>query len=664
MRPVLHLDFETYSDLDVRVVGAYRYAEHPSTEILVAGYALNDQPVRQWEPHLYDRPPADLLASLEDPDVLICAHNAEFERRIIVNCMGLNLPRTRYRCTAVRAAAAGLPRALDGALAALGHVVRKDPRGKALLRRFASPRKPTKNDPRTRIHPADDPEKWPQLLEYNKQDVVAEHALDKAIPDLPPREWRYYQYVCKLNDRGLPLDLAALKGAAAMTRKLEQATVREVTKITGYKPTQVAKIQEWLSRKGVTIPNLQLKTIQVALREQQMPPEARTVLLARMEASKASTKKIKAMQSVVCDDGRAHGTVLPYGAHTGRLAGRLIQPHNFPRGLLDAATQNVVLDLFTQGDIDLIRMLLWHRPEPTPSGVQPMQGPMSMLAQSMRGFIRAPQGYRFIIVDYAAVEARILAWLANEAKLLIAYRNKVDTYKMMASDLYKIPIEEVNKEQRRIGKNLRLGAGYQLGPPKLVEHCAKEEIFIDLPFAVKAIRAFRDTNRNIVRSWYALEDAAIRAMQTNGPVRALKDRDLFFEKWRDWLLMELPSGRRLHYYAPSVDTVVKFGKPKLQLSYFGERKAGMRGRVSTYGGKLVENAVQSIARDIMMEGMLAGEEAGYPALVNIHDEDLTLRKIGEGDVKELERVVCKMPKWAAGIPLAAEGFECERYRKG
>lgn len=664
MRSMLHLDFETYSELDVRVVGAYRYAEHPSTEILVAGYALDDQPVRQWEPHLAAQPPRDLQAALENPNVLIVAHNAEFERRVIVNCMGLDLPRSRYRCTAVRAAAAGLPRALDGALAALGHVVRKDPRGKALLRRFASPRKPTKHDQRTRIRPLDDHEKWAQMLEYNKQDVLAEKALDKAIPDLSRREWLYYQYVCKLNDRGLPIDLAALEGAARMTRKLEQSTVREVTKITGYKPTQVAKIQEWLYSMGVVIPNLQLKTIQVALREQRMPLEARTVLLARVEASKASTKKIKAMQAVVCKDGRAHGTVLPYGAHTGRLAGRLIQPHNFPRGLLSSSVQDQVLDLFTKGDIDLIRMLLWHQPEATPSGQPPMQGPMSMLSQAMRGFIRAPKGYRFIVVDYAAIEARILAWLAKEVKLLVAYRNKVDTYKMMASDLYQVPIEEVTKEQRRIGKNLRLGAGYQLGPPRLVEHCAKEEIFISLEFATKAIRTFRETNRNIVLSWYALEDAAIRAMQSGRLIQAIKERELYFEKWREWLLMILPSGRRLHYYAPSVETVVKFGKPKLQLSYFGERKAGMRGRVSTYGGKLVENAVQSIARDIMMEGMLAGEEAGYPALVNIHDEDLTLRKCGEGDVQELEQAVCKMPKWAAGIPLAAEGFECERYRKG
>lgn len=235
---------------------------------------------------------------------------------------------------------------------------------------------------------------------------------------------------------------------------------------------------------------------------------------------------------------------------------------------------------------------------------------------------------------------------------------------MMASDLYKVPIEEITKEQRRIGKNLRLGAGYQLGPPRLVEHCEKEDIFITLEFAKIAIKAFRDTNRNIVKSWYLMEEAAIRAVQSGRQTQPIKNREVYFEKWRDWLLMILPSGRRMHFYAPSVDMVVRFGKPKMQLSYFGERKTGIKGRVTTYGGKLIENLMQAIARDIMMEGMLAGEAAGYPAIASIHDEDLTLCKAGEGNIQELEKAVCNMPRWAEGIPLAAEGFECERYRKG
>lgn len=665
----LHLDFETFSTLDLRVVGAYRYAEHESTEVLMAAYSLDDGPIRQWQPHLRREIPRDLVSALSNNDVFIVAHNAEFERRILIECLAVNVQRARYRCTAARAAAAGLPRSLDGALAALGHPIRKDPRGAAALRKFSRPRKPTKNNPATRLRPQDDPETWQVLLEYNAQDIVAEKALDEAIPDLTTREWRYFQYTAKVNDRGLPLDLKTLEGAAKVSSKLEQTAKEETVKITGCNPTQVAKIRDWLAKNKCPLPNLQLKTIETALREGGLPSKVATVLALRLEASRASTKKIKAMREVACESGRAHGTILYYGAHTGRFSGKLIQPHNFPRGLLStdkkeqAAIASMVLDIFGTGDADLAYSLLWHNPPPKISGPQPIQGPMSMLAQSMRGFIRAPNGMWFVVADYAAIEARILAWLANETKLIIAFRNKVDTYKMMASVLYDIPVDQVNSEQRRIGKNLRLGAGYQLGPPRLIEHCEKEEIFIDLEFARKAIKAFRDDNRNTVKLWYDSEDAAIRAMQTGKQIQVTKGKNYFFEPWRDWLLMVLPSGRRLHYYAPKVETVVKFGKPKLQLSYSGYDK-GRIVRTSTYGGKLIENAVQSIARDVLMEGMLSAEEAGYPVLASIHDEIVTLRKEGEGSAKELEQVICKMPRWAQEIPLGAEGFVCHRYTKG
>lgn len=668
MNNVLHLDFETFSLLDLRNVGAYRYAEHASTEILVAGYSLAGGPIKQWQPHLAPNPPSDLVSALSNDDVFIMAHNAEFERRILISCMGVNLRRARYRCTAARAAAAGLPRALDGALATLGSVVRKDLRGKAVLRRFAQPRKPTKKDSRTRIRPEDDPEKWQVLLEYNAQDIVSEMYLDKQIPDLMPREWRYYHYIVKVNDRGLPLDKPALKGAAKVVARLEYDTRQYVRKVTkGINPTQVDKLRLWLNENGCKLDNLQLKTINLALRGK-LPAKCREILQARVEASRASTKKIKAMLDVICDDGRAHGTLIFFGAHTGRLSGKLIQPHNFTRGLLDdkdtkGAVQDFVLNLFTAGDVEYIKAILWNQPDDTPTGTPPMQGPMSMLAQSMRGFIRAPDGMYFCVADYAAIEAKILAWLANEVKMLIAYRNKIDTYKMMASTLYNVSIEEVTSEQRRIGKNLTLGAGYQLGPPKLIEHCEKEEIFIDLPFAKRAIKAYRDDKPNIVKLWYTMEEAAIRAMQTGRQEQGTKGRDVYFEHWKKWLLLHLPSGRRVHYYNPSVQTVVKFGKPKLQLSYYGERSKGMKGMVSTYGGKWVENTCQAIARDIMMEGMLAGEDAGYPALASIHDENLTLMPNGKGSVAELEKAVCVMPRWAHGIPLSAEGFHCQRYRK-
>lgn len=666
---VIHLDFETFSTIDLRKVGAYRYAEHESTEVLVAGYSLNTGPIKQWEPRV-QKIHTDLHTAFNDDEYLIIAHNAEFERCIIEKVLGYKIPRTRYRCTAARAAAAGLPRSLDGALAATNNVVRKDKPGANALRQFSRPRKPTKKNPAIRLLPEDDPEKWALVLNYNRIDVKAEKALDKSIPDLSPREWKYYHYICKVNDRGLPLDVKSLEGAAQTVGKLEKINATRVRKLTkGINPTQVEKLRLWINEQGVELENLQLKTIITTLRDNlQLSPKVREILTLRLEASRASTKKIKAMLDVVCHDGRAHGTVLYHGAATGRLTGKLIQPLNFTRGLLDSkktegAVQSAVIDLFASGDADLVNSILYHQPDDTPLGTPPVQGPMSMLAQSMRGFICAPKGYYFLIADYAAIEARLLAFMANEVKLLIAYRNGVDTYKMMASVLYNIPIEEVTDEQRRIGKNLTLGAGYQLGAPKLIEHCEKEEIFINLDFAKKAINAYRMDKPNIVRSWSKMEEAAIQAMQTGRQVQGLKDKSVYFEHWKDWLLMILPSGRKVHYYLPEVDTVVKFGKPKLQLSYMGE-KSHKWGRVSTYGGKLIENLMQAMARDIMMHGMMESEAAGYPALINIYDEEISIRKEGEGNIEELTKALCTMPRWAHGIPLTAAGFTAMRYRKG
>lgn len=668
MQLAIHIDFETYSAIDVRDVGAYRYAEHPTTDVLICCYAIGDGEVRTWLP--WTEPvPADLRNVAYDPHLPFIAHNAEFERQIwnqvLVRRERWDLPiidLRRWHCSSVRATVHGLPRSLDGALTALGGDVQKDARGKALIRIFCRPRKPTKKDPRFRVLPRDRREEFAEFVAYCRQDVEGERHLTRILPEMTREETKLYHYTCLINDRGLPLDVPTLRGAAETVRHYESQALHRTLELTkcpaypnGVRPTQREKLLDWLFQQKAPFENLQAKVVEHSLSNgKQMPPSVREVLELRLEASKASTKKIAAMLNVVCDDGRAHGTVLHYGAHTGRLTGKLIQPLNFKRGLLKPHEQEATLDAFGSGDLEYINML-WEKP-------------MDWLSQSMRGFIRAPEGYRFIVVDYSAIEARLLAWLAHEKRTLEAYHGGVDTYKMMASALYNVPIDKVSGEQRRIGKNLRLGAGYQLGPPTFVLHCAKEGIVITEEFAAVAIRTYRAENPNTVRLWYETEDACVRAVSTESSVSFARGR-CKVGVHKDWMWIELPSTRRLWYYRPKVELVHKHGRAKMQLTYFGERKKqgasrGSAGRVSTYGGKLVENIIQAISRDILMNGMLVAERAKYPACLSIYDEIVTLRRIGEGSVAELEKLICTLPRWGHGIPLSAEGFECERYRKG
>lgn len=666
MNTTIHLDFETFSTVNLPKVGAYRYAQDPSTEALIACYAIGDAPVRTWLPYLQPTMPLDIYRALEK-NAVICAHNAEFERQIWTHVLRLPVPRLhRWRCTAARAAAANLPRSLDGALKALaisdakGQPIAKDSRGKRLVRLFCMPRKPTKKNAAIRLMPEDDKQAFAEFIEYCRQDVVSERTLDRALPDLSREEWEYFQYNMLVNDRGLPLDMRLIEQSTIAVRELERINLARVRKLTlGLAPTQRDKMQLWLKFQGADLKNLQLKTVNEAL-DGSLPPKVREVMELRLEASKASTKKIKAMAAVACEDGRAHGTMLYYGAHTGRLSGKLIQPHNFTRGLLTPEEQLIVLRTFATGDYQFVQMLF--------------DKPMHMLAQSMRGFIRAPEGMRFVIADYGAIETRVLAWLANELKVLEGYRRGLDMYKLMAVVLYHVQYEDVSKEQRRIGKNLRLGAGYQLGVGGLLKNCEKEGIPMEKEFAEHAIAAYRKDNRNIVKLWYATEEACIVAVRDGKP-QTLNGK-LHFETWREWLTVTLPSGRNLYYFQPRVELAMKWGKLKPALSYFGERKKGppegisyadmpdRNNRVKTYGGKMVENIVQAVARDVMMYGMVCAEKKGYPALASIHDEIVTLRKHGEGSVKELEQVICTLPAWGKGLPLVAEGFECVHYRKG
>lgn len=588
------------------------------------------------------------------------AHNAAFERAVwrwALRRQYPDLPEVKdsqWVCTAAKAAASGLPRKLENALKALNMGVEKDAEGAKLIKVFCQPRKPTKKDARTRILPEQDA-RFQRFIEYCQQDVRGEVVLDHALPDLIPRERRMFILDMLMNDRGLPVDLPLVDKALKVVQGLEKAVADRVSDITttsdnvnGLKATQVAKMLQVFADRGLDLENMRKETIEAALKSADLDDTTKELLMLRVEAGKASTKKLISMK--LCadpDDWVVQGGFLYHGAHTGRYAGRLVQPHNFIRGLLKDRQRELVFALLEYADPDLF-LLLYDKP-------------IDVISQCMRGFIRAPEGYELAVVDYTAIEARILAWIAGEDHMLEAYFQGVDVYKLMAKKLWHLDsIDDVSDEQRRIAKNLVLGCGYQLGGAKFVDYAANAGVIITEEFAAMAVKAYRREHPAIVRSWKTVEGLVANAINHPGEVyEGLKCR--FF--MRDhWLCIQLPSGREIRYPHARAVLTERWGKPAWSLSFRTEIK-GQWVRESTYGGKLIENIVQAIARDVMMEGMLSAEVGAYPVIGTVHDELLTLRLKGTSNVKELEKLACTVPRWSKGMPLAAKGFVCERYKK-
>lgn len=676
----LHVDFETFSRASLKLCGTYQYARHPTTEILVCCWAINEDDVDTWVPsiskaqarelglpaHWYYGPrcPQPLAAAVRS-GMQFAAHNAQFERAIwqavvVRRHGGPTTRRSQFVCTAARSAASGLPRSLDGVASALGVLNQKDKEGSRLLKLFAMPRKPTKTDSRDRIQPIDAIQDFVALCAYCAQDVRAERDVDALVPQLHPSEQKLFEFDMLINERGLRIDTKLVAKTSVVVAALELAIKKEVNILTkseqypeGLNPTQGVKIKQFFADQGVMLENLKKDYLNKYLLKNAstIPDVTRRLLMLRMEASKASTKKLASMLAYCGDDvlERARGTLLFSGAHTGRWSGKGIQPHNFIRGTLKYDEQLRVLSLLEHADHEVFELLY--------------EWPISRIAQCMRGFITAPPGKILRVVDYSSIEARVLAWLAQEMKVLQIYIDGLDVYKVMAGSVYNTPYDEVTSEQRRIGKNLVLGCGYGLGGAKFVSYSEAAGVEIEEAFAKAAVKKYRADHPNIVRFWGDVEKAAVLAVRSErtreNPV-VLRNLKFFVEEY--WFCIQLPGGRCLRYFKPKVIATEKFGEPSLALTY----KSEIRGRLypeQTYGGKLVENITQAVARDLLVSGMWAAEAAGYPVYGTVHDEIITETDPDWGSHQELEKIVCQLPQWAAGLPVAAEGFSSVRYRK-
>lgn len=670
-----HHDFETFCELDVRIVGAFRYGMHPSCDVLVLTWGETEDTLRTWIPSDEPRLPKDLRELALDPEVEFHAHNAQFEYVIWKYVMMRRykappIEMSRYVCTAAMCAAAGLPRALDKVGAVLKLPIQKDKEGTRLLNMFAKLQRPLKVSkknpegvPARRIMPDDEPEEFAKLVQYNRTDVLSEMLIPTIVPPLAPVEQRLYTLDLKMNERGLPLDMDAVRKAMPILTELERRVVDRTVELTGVRPTQRDKMLEFFNGLGLDLENLQSKTIKDLLLKKgtALTPVQIELLQLRIEGGKASTKKLKKMLTVVCPDGRVRGCFLFWGAHTGRWAGKLIQPQNFTRGDYKPHQQEQLFELLVSHDADVLELLY--------------EWPIDAIAQGMRGFIKAPPGSKFVVSDFSAIEARILAWLAEETEVLKIYHANGDVYIRMASKLYKIDEDELIRlckvefdkkalGQRKFAKDIVLGCGYQMGGPGFYRNCIMRGVPVEEQECIDAVKVYRSEHPKIVKLWRDVEKCSVQAVKQKAtkenPI-VLRNLEFFVEGM--WFCIRLPSRRHImRYCEPKVEPRERFGKVVEQLSYRTEIK-GMWLRETTYGGKLVENITQAVARDVMGESMLRADAAGYELDGTVHDELIAEVEQSFGDAGELEEIMRILPKWAQTAPINAEGWAGPRYRK-
>lgn len=645
MPGLMGIDIETYSSAPLPRCGVYRYCDAPDFEILLFSYAFDDEPVQTIDLARGETLPKEVISALEDPDIIKVAYNAQFERVCLSRYLGHWLDPHQWRCTMVMAAYLTLPGRLADAAVALGTTEKKMEEGKDLIRYFSVPCKPSKtNGGRTRNLPTDAPEKWAVYRQYNAQDVETERAIRKALEkySLPEQEWELYALDQQINDRGVRVDKKLVKNAIAVDAVFAQAAYQRAKELTGLEnPGSVNQLKAWLADQDMPMESLARKIVQE--KAAQTDGIVAELLNLRLELSKTSVKKYEAMARCVCRDGRVHGLLQFYGANrTGRWAGRLVQAQNLPQNHLPDL--DLAREIVKTGDEELLDTLYASVP--------------GTLSELIRTAFIPKDGCRFLVADFSAIEARVLAWLANEEWVLEEFRGKGKIYEATASRMFHIPQESIvkgnpNYEYRQKGKQATLSCGYGGGVGALKAMGAKmsEEEMQPL------VDAWRAANPNIVAFWSALDRAARTVIRKKTSARVGKVT-LYWQD--DKMFMRLPSGRNLCYQSPHF-TGNRFGSDAI--GYYAPNAAGQRVVQETFGGKLAENATQAIARDILAHALLTLEKNGYPVIFHVHDEAVIEMSIGQGALEEACRLMAIAPNWAEELPLRADGYECMYYRK-
>lgn len=646
---LLQIDLETYSSIDLKACGVHRYVEADDFEILLFAFAFDDDPVQVIDLTDFQDIPKDVMDALQ-MDVTKTAWNAGFERAAIAKYLGIECPAEHWRCSMAHAYTLGLPGSLDGAAKALGLEVQKDSKGKALIKYFSVPCKPTKvNGGRTRNYSYHDMDRWQQYVDYNRQDVVVEREVRKRLErfPVPEREWQVWALDQKINDYGIGVDSNLVGHAIACSKQYTERLLIEAKELTEVdNPNSLPQLKEWFADQGLQIDSLN-KDNMPELLDAAPTEETKRMLGLRQEMGKTSVNKYHAMKLGTCDDGRVRGILQYCGAsRTWRWAGRRVQMHNLPQNHLEdlGRARNVL----SSGDYELLEMLY---------GAPPF-----VLSELIRTSLIPSPGNRFIVSDFSAIEARVIAWLADEMWVLDVFQGHGKIYEATASRMFGINLDTIvkgheNYKYRASGKVATLACGFGGGAAAMEQMDKKKEIPADQYDPL--VRQWRDANPRIRKLWYRAEAAALEAVQTKGVVKLAHGVSYRYAK--GMLFADLPSGHSLSYPSPEIKPDPKFNKEGL--SFMAPDKTGRMVRQRTWGGTLVENLVQAIARDCLAESLLRMDRAGFSIPLHVHDEIVLDVPENLSSVEEVTDLMGQPIDWAPGLPLKAAGFECEFYQK-
>lgn len=654
MQRTLSIDLETYSEIDIAKCGSFRYIDDESFEILLLGYAFDDEPVTVIDLTADEEVPADFLAALYDPEVTKTAWNCAFERFGLWKHFGRYCPPEQWSDTMILSAVCGLPLGLGEAGKALRLEAdeAKDREGKALIRYFCSPCRPTKvNGGRTRNLPTDAPDKWAPFIEYNRQDVVAERTIRKRLLrwESDSLEHRFWCLDARINERGMRVDRELVHNAIAMDARYKAELTKQAVAISGLEnPNSVAQIKQWLlEQEGIEVPSLNKKVVAEVV-SQLNGERAKQFMALRARLAKSSTKKYEAMERSACADAHIKGCFQFYGANrTGRFAGRLVQLQNLPQNHMEDLA--VARSLVRDNDYETVRLLY--------------DSVSDTLSELIRTALIPEPGHRFIVADFSAIEARVIAWIAGEQWRLDVFRNGGDIYCASASQMFHVPVVKhgENSHLRQKGKIAELALGYGGGANALKAFGA-DKMGMTEEEMVNTVDLWREASPRVCALWRALERAAIRCVVHKTPqVSAIGG--IRFEMECGILWMTLPSGRRIAYYGAEYGPS-RFHRDRRALSYMGvDQKTKRWGRVETWGGKLAENVTQATARDCLRDTMLALEDAGYDIRAHVHDEVIISEPRDGRTVEDVSAIMGRELPWAPGLPLRGDGYACDFYMK-
>lgn len=647
----IHIDFETRSEVNIWEVGAWAYSCHHSTHILCLRYCIDDGPIfllkasditSEFKWQLQSR----LLCSV----ATFCAFNAFFEqciwKNILVKRYGWpEIPIKQWRCVMAKSLARALPRSLEDVAQALGLEEQKDKRGYQTMLKLCKPNKDgTWNE---------DPKDLEILYDYCGQDVATERAVDHALPDLTPAEQQIWFLDQTINQRGIYVDIPAIERCLYLIDLYAQNLKTLVESVSNGKLDGVSKrtkVLEWCRNQGVDLPGYNKAQVKTAL-DQEIPDEVRTVLETRQQLGKSSTKKYQAMWKSVGEDHRIRDTLIYHGASTGRWAGKIFQVHNLPRG--NVKDSELAIKDLQRYDLETLTSFY--------------PDVMGTLSSCLRGMILAGPGNELLVGDYNAIETRVLFWLANEELGLNQFKNGEDLYVHMAKAIYSSDNIGKGSVERQLGKAAVLGCGYGLGALKFYSTCISQGVQIEQEVADKAVSTYRQTYRAVPRFWYDTERSALNTVRTGQPTRCGR---VTWKMDGNALLCQLPSGRSLVYNEAEIQPVTTSWKEvKDAVTFMGLKKVDGQAttqwsRQSTYGGKLVENITQAVARDLLAFALSRSESNGYPIAFHVHDE--AVAEVAKGDGRTTEafvKILEAVPSWAHGCPIKVEAFSCERYKK-